>query len=57
MDKYIKMLLYKLKSKVDYSVRYMIKYEGMWETYYNKRDVVDRLIEIEREDSYGKVNR
>lgn len=57
MEKYIKMLLYKLKGKVDYSVRYMIKYEGTWETYYNKRDVVDRLIEIEREDSYGEVNR
>lgn len=49
MDKYIKMLLYKLRNKVTYSVRYMIKYDGEWETYYNKRDVLDRLIQIERE--------
>ena len=50
MDKFIKMLLYKLRGKVDYSVRYMIKYEGMWETYYSKRDVLERLIEIEKEE-------
>ena len=28
MDKYIKMLVYKLKDKINYSVMYMIKYEG-----------------------------
>ena len=49
MDKYIRMLVSKLSDKINYSVRYMIKYDGEWETYYNKRDGLDRLIEIERE--------
>ena len=48
MDRYIKMLLYKLKGKVKYSVRYMINYENKWETYFTKKELLDRLIEIER---------
>lgn len=50
MDKYIKMLLYKLKDKVQYSTRYMIKYKGQWEQYFNKRDVIKRLLEIDKEE-------
>lgn len=50
MDKYIKMLVYKLKDKINYSVMYMIKYEGEWEQYYNKRDLIKRLIEIDKEE-------
>jgi len=49
MDKYIKMLLYKLRGKVTYSVRYMIKYNDEWETYFTKKELLDRLIDIERE--------
>jgi len=48
MDKYIKMLLYKLKDKVKYSIRYMIEYEGQWETYFTKKELLNRLLEIER---------
>ena len=47
MDKYIKMLIYKLKIK--YSVRYMIKYDGQWESYFTKRELLNRLIEIDKE--------
>ena len=50
MDKYIKMLLYKLSGKVKYSVMYMIEYKGQWEQYYSKRDVLNRLVEIDKEE-------
>lgn len=49
MDKYIRMLLEKLKSKVTLSTRYMIKYDGEWETYFNKRELLQRLIQIDKE--------
>lgn len=48
MDKYIRMLLYKLKDKVKYSIRYMIEYEDHWETYFTKKELLNRLLEIER---------
>lgn len=50
MDRYIKMLVYKLKDKVKYSQMYMIKYNGKWEQYFNKRDVLKRLVEINKEE-------
>lgn len=50
MDKYIKMLVHKLKDKIQYSQMYMIKYNGEWEQYYNKRDVIKRLVEIDKEE-------
>lgn len=49
MDRFIKMLCEKLKNKVTFSTRYMIKYDGEWETYFNKRDVLNRLIQIDKE--------
>ncbi len=48
MDKYIRMLLYKLKDKVKYSIRYMIEYDDHWETYFTKKELLNRLLEIER---------
>ncbi len=50
MDKYIKMLVNKLQDKIKYSCVYSIKYKGQWEQYFNKRDVVKRLIEIDKEE-------
>lgn len=50
MDRYIKMLVNKLKDKIKYSSVYMIKYKGEWEQYYNKRDVLERLVEIDKEN-------
>ena len=50
MDKYIKMLLFRLKDKVKYSTMYMIDYKGQWEQYFNKKDVINRLIEIDKEE-------
>lgn len=50
MDRYIRILLNKLKDKVQYSAMYMIKYNGQWEQFYNKRDVVKRLLEIDKEE-------
>ena len=50
MDKYIKMFVYKLGDKIKYSSVYRIKYKGQWENYYNKRDVVKRLAQIDKEE-------
>ena len=50
MDRFIKMLCEKLKNKVTFSTRYMIKYDGEWETYFNKHDVLTRLIQIDKEE-------
>lgn len=47
LDKYIRMLSYKLKKKVKISTLYMIKYEGQWEKYNTKTELLDRLIEID----------
>lgn len=48
MDKYIKMLAYKLKNKISLSIIYMIKYEDKWERYNTKKELLDRLIEIDK---------
>lgn len=48
IDKYIKMLVYKLREKVKFTTLYMIKYEGQWERYNTKRELLNRLIEIEK---------
>lgn len=49
MDKYIIMLVNKLQNKIKYYSEYKIYYDGEWEVYYNKRDVLNRLVEIEKE--------
>lgn len=51
MDKYIKMLVYKLKDKIQFNTLYQIKYKGKWESYYTKREVINRLIQIDKENS------
>lgn len=50
MDKYIKMLVYKLRDKIKFSVIYTIEYKDKWEKYYTKRDLIKRLIEIDKEE-------
>lgn len=51
MDKYIKMLVYKLRHKIKFTTLYQIKYEGKWESYYTKREVINRLVQIDKENS------
>ena len=46
LDKYIRMLLYKLKKKVKIYNLYMIKYEGQCEKYNTKSELLNRLIEL-----------
>ena len=50
MDKYIRLLVYKLKNKIKFYTEYKIFYNEEWERYYNKKDVINRLIEIEKEE-------
>lgn len=52
IQKYIKMLLYKLQKKdedIYLTTIYSLFYDGRYERYSNKKDLLDRLIEIDKE--------
>lgn len=56
MDKYIKMLLYKLKGKdsnIKLTTIYSLFYDGQYEQYFDKKSLLDRMIEIDKELRWG----
>ena len=51
IDKYITMLLYKLKNKqenIKLITIYSLFYDGKYENFSNKKSLLDRMIEIDR---------
>ena len=56
MDKDIKMLLYKLKGKdsnIKLTTIYSLFYDGQYEQYFDKKSLLDRMIEIDKELRWG----